>query len=298
MNIEEVYRACNGELPVLMNSMLKQDYVIIDYPKNYKLPDESLVAHCGITGSIEGDFAVIFEEGHRETIIKNFLEVTVGEKIISEEEQEATCLEISNIILGHLTEIVRKLGYPINVLDLNTISFAQNFIEDAPAFKEGNGSTVMLKPTNQSSGRVIVWNNFSANPSYNEGQSAEANAKARVLIVDDSMVMRSFLEKIYIENGYEVVGTAVDGADAIEKYEATRPDIMTLDIIMPKMKGTEVLERIITKYPEAKVLMATSVKDARIVMKCLKIGAKRYIIKPYDSEAVISATEKILHIGK
>jgi two-component system chemotaxis response regulator CheY len=115
-----------------------------------------------------------------------------------------------------------------------------------------------------------------------------------VLIVDDSPVMCSFLKKIFEESGYKVAGIAHDGAEAVEKFEQVNPDLVTLDIIMPKLKGTEVLRQILEKEPAAKVVMASSVSDAKTVMHCLKIGAKRYIIKPYDREAVMHAVEKAL----
>ena len=115
-----------------------------------------------------------------------------------------------------------------------------------------------------------------------------------VLIVDDSPVMRSMLAKFFTDNGFQVLGQASDGVEAIEMFERLNPDIMTLDIIMPKMRGTEVLENIMERYPDAKVVMASSVSDARTVMKCLKIGAKQYILKPYDAEKVMAAIRKAL----
>lgn len=115
-----------------------------------------------------------------------------------------------------------------------------------------------------------------------------------VLIVDDSPVMRNMLAKFFTDNGFNVVGMAEDGIEAIELFQKLNPDLMTLDIIMPKMRGTEVLEKIMERYPEAKVVMASSVSDARTVMKCLKIGAKQYILKPYDEEKVMTAIKKAL----
>lgn len=117
-----------------------------------------------------------------------------------------------------------------------------------------------------------------------------------VLIVDDSPVMRNMLAKFFTDNGFNVVGMAVDGVEAIEQFEQLNPDLMTLDIIMPKMRGTEVLETIMARYPEAKVVMASSVSDARTVMKCLKIGAKQYILKPYDEAKVMGAIKKALDL--
>ncbi|MBU2547382.1 MAG: response regulator [Proteobacteria bacterium] len=126
--------------------------------------------------------------------------------------------------------------------------------------------------------------------------TAPQDAKS-VLIVDDSPVMRNMLAKFFTDNGFHVAGMAADGVEAIEMFEKYNPDIMTLDIIMPKMRGTEVLEKILVNYPEAKVVMASSVSDARTVMKCLKIGAKQYILKPYDEEKVMLAIRKALDMG-
>jgi two-component system chemotaxis response regulator CheY len=123
---------------------------------------------------------------------------------------------------------------------------------------------------------------------------SNANQPKSVLIVDDSPVMRSMLAKFFNDNGFQVLGQASDGLEAIEMFEKLNPDIMTLDIIMPKMRGTEVLENIMQRYPDAKVVMASSVSDARTVMKCLKIGAKQYILKPYDEGKVMAAIRKAL----
>ncbi|MDR2422925.1 MAG: response regulator [Deltaproteobacteria bacterium] len=118
-----------------------------------------------------------------------------------------------------------------------------------------------------------------------------------VLIVDDSPVMRQMLTKLFVNQGFNVVGQAADGEEALALFEELRPELTTLDIVMPKMRGTEVLEIILKKYPESNVIMASSVSDARTVMHCLKIGAKQYIVKPYDEEKVMAAVRKALNIS-
>jgi two-component system chemotaxis response regulator CheY len=118
-----------------------------------------------------------------------------------------------------------------------------------------------------------------------------------VLIVDDSPVMRQMLNKLFSSQGFNVVGQAADGQEALELFEQLRPELTTLDIVMPKMRGTEVLEIILSKYPDSNIIMASSVSDARTVMHCLKIGAKQYIVKPYDEEKVMAAVRKALNIG-
>ena len=118
----------------------------------------------------------------------------------------------------------------------------------------------------------------------------------RVLIVDDSPIMRQMLVKIFTDEGFSVAGEAVDGAEALEMFESLKPDLITLDIVMPKMRGIEVLERIMSSTPGAKVIMASSVSDARTVMHCLKMGAKQYIVKPYDESKIMEAVKKALEL--
>jgi len=118
----------------------------------------------------------------------------------------------------------------------------------------------------------------------------------RVLIVDDSPIMRQMLVKIFTDEGFVVVGEAVDGTDALEMFDSLKPDLVTLDIVMPKMRGIEVLERLMAVAPEARVMMASSVSDARTVMHCLKMGAKQYIVKPYDTDKIMDAVKKTLEL--
>ena len=118
----------------------------------------------------------------------------------------------------------------------------------------------------------------------------------RVLIVDDSPIMRQMLVKIFKDEGFTVAGEAVDGTEALEMFQSLKPDLITLDIVMPKMLGIEVLERIMAAKPESRVIMASSVSDARTVMHCLKMGAKQYIVKPYDEGKIMDAVKKTLEL--
>jgi two-component system chemotaxis response regulator CheY len=108
--------------------------------------------------------------------------------------------------------------------------------------------------------------------------------------------MRQMLVKIFTEEGFTVAGEAADGAEAVALFEKLQPDLTTLDIVMPKMRGIEVLEQLIAKYPEASIIMASSVSDARTVIHCLKMGAKQYITKPYDESKIMAAVKKALAI--
>lgn len=118
--------------------------------------------------------------------------------------------------------------------------------------------------------------------------------ETKVVIADDSPLMRALLKKILSENNIEVIAEAKNGEEAVELFEKHKPHLMTLDIEMPLKRGTQVLKEILEKYPDANIVMVSSVSDAKVVMQCLKTGAKRYIMKPFDEKAVLSAVNKVI----
>jgi len=103
--------------------------------------------------------------------------------------------------------------------------------------------------------------------------------KARVLIVDDQRSIRAMLNAMIAQLGGEVVGEAQDGEEAVTKYLELQPDLVLMDINMPKMDGVEALKRINASNPEALVIMLTSQNTAEVVRECLMHGAKNFLLK-------------------
>ena len=129
-------------------------------------------------------------------------------------------------------------------------------------------------------------------PSINERPPEGLKADGttfRVLIVDDSMFVAKQLGQILTSEGYEVVATAVDGLDGLEKYKSLAPnvDLVTMDITMPKMDGITALEQIMAFDKNAKVVMVSALGKEELVKKSLLLGAKNYIIKPLDRKKVL-----------
>ena len=118
----------------------------------------------------------------------------------------------------------------------------------------------------------------------------------RFLIVDDSAGMRETLSQIVVELGHEVVGTAADGIDAITKYRTLQPDVITLDIIMPKMGGIESLRLIKKLDPKAVVLMVSARTDQTAVADCVKAGASHYLLKPFERDDVADVLGKVFPV--
>ena len=115
----------------------------------------------------------------------------------------------------------------------------------------------------------------------------------KVLIADDAIFMRLTLRKMLEDNGYEVVGEAENGLVAIDKYKALKPDIVTLDITMPVMEGTEAVKHIKAYDKDAKVLMISALGQESIVRQAIMSGATGFIIKPFNEETVIKAFSKL-----
>ncbi|NLL32010.1 MAG: response regulator [Enterococcus cecorum] len=116
----------------------------------------------------------------------------------------------------------------------------------------------------------------------------------KILIVDDAVFMRMKLKDILTKNGYEVVGEAQNGQEAFEKYQATNPDVVTMDITMPDVDGLEALKMIREHDPNAKVIMCSAMGQQGMVMDAIKSGAKDFIVKPFDTDRVINAITKVL----
>ena len=108
----------------------------------------------------------------------------------------------------------------------------------------------------------------------------------KILIVDDTMFMRHLLRGIVEEEGWTVVGEAVDGEDAVRKYLELLPDITTMDIVMPLKSGIEALNEIIAVDGKAKVVMCSALGQEGLVEEARKAGARGYILKPFDPEVV------------
>ncbi len=109
----------------------------------------------------------------------------------------------------------------------------------------------------------------------------------RILIVDDSFYMRTMLKNMLTDAGYEVVGEAANGAQALEMAASTTPDLITLDVILPDNTGLDVLKSLRQTQPATKVVMCSAVGQEVIVTEAIENGALAYIVKPFSEEKVL-----------
>ena len=119
----------------------------------------------------------------------------------------------------------------------------------------------------------------------------------KILVVDDSIFVTKQLGQILTSEGYDVVATAGDGLEGVEKYKALGSagvDLVTMDITMPKMDGLEALEKIVAYDKNAKVVMISALGKEDLVKQALLLGAKNYIVKPLDRKKVLERIASVL----
>jgi two-component system, chemotaxis family, chemotaxis protein CheY len=117
---------------------------------------------------------------------------------------------------------------------------------------------------------------------------------ARILVVDDAAFMRKMVTDALTKGGHEVIGEAGNGTEAVEQYQSLKPDLTTLDITMPEKDGLSALKDIIALDPSAKVIMCSALGQESKVLESIKLGAKDFVVKPFQAERVLDAVGKAL----
>ncbi len=115
-----------------------------------------------------------------------------------------------------------------------------------------------------------------------------------VLVCDDAIFMRTMINDILSQAGFEVVGEAETGLQAVEKYQQLKPDLVTMDIVMPDMGGIDAVREIIKVDPEARILMCSAMGQQALVVEAIEAGAKDFVVKPFQPSRVLEAVERVL----
>jgi two-component system chemotaxis response regulator CheY len=122
-----------------------------------------------------------------------------------------------------------------------------------------------------------------------------SSAGSKILVVDDASFMRTVLKDIIKSNGLATeILEAGDGVEGVKAYQASKPNLVTMDVNMPRADGIQALRAIMKIDPTAKVVMVTSVEQKQIVQDAMKLGARDYIVKPFDKTTVGLVINKVL----
>ena len=117
---------------------------------------------------------------------------------------------------------------------------------------------------------------------------------AKFLVVDDAAFMRMMVRDILTRGGHSIVGEASNGQEAVEQYQALKPDVVTLDITMPVKDGLQALGEIMKLDPSAKVIMCSAMGQQAMVFDAIRGGAKDFVVKPFQAERVLESVAKII----
>jgi two-component system chemotaxis response regulator CheY len=116
----------------------------------------------------------------------------------------------------------------------------------------------------------------------------------RVLVADDAAFMRQMIREIIEPEGFKVVGEATDGLEVVERFQKLHPDLVMLDIVMPKCSGIDALRRILAADRSARVVMCSALGQESLVQEALQAGARGFIVKPFKPDAVVATLRKVL----
>ncbi len=116
---------------------------------------------------------------------------------------------------------------------------------------------------------------------------------AKILIVDDSRTSRKMLRNILESNGHEIIDEAVNGQEGVQKFQALKPDVVTLDITMPVVDGVEALKMIKALDPDSKVVMVTAAGQKNKMIECIKAGANEFLTKPFEQQEIVDVINKM-----
>ena len=115
-----------------------------------------------------------------------------------------------------------------------------------------------------------------------------------VLVCDDAIFMRTMISDILVQAGFEVVGEAETGVQAVQRYRELNPDLVTMDIVMPDMGGIEAVREICRDDPDAKILMCSAMGQQALVVEAIQAGAKDFVVKPFQPSRVLEAVQRVL----
>lgn len=116
----------------------------------------------------------------------------------------------------------------------------------------------------------------------------------RVLVVDDANFMRMIVKDTLTPQGFEICGEAANGNEAVRQYENLKPDLVTMDITMREKDGVEAAREILSQDPNARIVMVTALGQEKMLLDCMTMGVRDFVVKPFEPKRIISAVEKAL----
>lgn len=117
----------------------------------------------------------------------------------------------------------------------------------------------------------------------------------KILIADDSMMVRRILEKFATQLKLELVGSAANGREAVKMFEELKPDMVSLDITMPEMDGLTAMQKMLAIRPDARIVIVSAVNSKDTIVQAMNAGAKAYVVKPFDEAKIVATLTEVMN---
>lgn len=121
--------------------------------------------------------------------------------------------------------------------------------------------------------------------------------KRTLLVTDDAIIIREMIKDAATAAGWEVVGEAANGQEAVDRYRELRPDACTLDLVMPRYDGLHALRGIVAVDPEARVVVVSALEQKNILKEAFRAGASDFLVKPFDKRALVDTLDKLVPLS-
>jgi two-component system chemotaxis response regulator CheY len=115
-----------------------------------------------------------------------------------------------------------------------------------------------------------------------------------LLVADDATIIREMIKDVATQAGWEVVGEATNGQEAIDRYAELQPDAMTLDLVMPEYDGLHALRGIMAAQPDAKVLVVSAINQSQVLKTAFRLGASDFVVKPFDRKVLVNTLDQLV----
>lgn len=116
----------------------------------------------------------------------------------------------------------------------------------------------------------------------------------RLMIVDDSNIIRNRIQRLYNSDTFSLVATATNGDDAVKKFKLYKPEVITMDLTMPQMDGLECIEKLVELDPGVRILVVSALSDKATGIKALELGASGFLCKPFSEEELVEALDELV----
>lgn len=249
-------------------------------------PSDSQCEFDIVYSSLEGDGVLQLQLAAEPKLFRRLAGNIIGDEPENEDEVKEYAAEFANVLCGRfVSEICRATK--------TVARFRPTVYGDRPPGNEEPLQSVRFI-SDQKERVMFSWGRDTMNALLKR----EMAMKHKIMVVDDSRVVYAEMKKMLADSDFEIIGFCRSGEEALQTYESAKPDIVTMDIVMPGKDGLDTAEEILRRWPDARVLMVSSLAYSDTIERAKSFGAKGFLFKPFNEESLVDALTGALKDGE